>query len=681
MANVNELILRADEEHKKGNGKNALSLLKVALSIATANNDLLILTKLFCADLRFKNAELAKNLFQKACITAQTSDELYECAKTALDKRYFHNLEISKKLIRAAEAKAKDFSDLFLLGKRVYEEFSWVRAPKKYFLAGLKRFDISEEQKKECYAFSLHVLKDRAFAKEFAKICGLEIEEKNLNLDEMIEALESHYSDNDDLEEMVNDLREGSSITYWAGRLASEEFGKNVEMSINLLNIALEKAEDSSDLKDIAETISDEQYLGDKEWGKDVYTKALDRCETAGDYLSIAESVLNDTFQGDREWARKIFQMAQTHSEDSSDFRNLAESLSTEWCMNDKVWGRQIFQKALEMEDSCVGFQSLAESVCKEEYLGDISWARDIYKKALEHAEDVEDLQSLAESICYVDYLNDKSWAREIYQQAIEKAGKDSEVLCAIAQSILDQDYLDDRDWAESLAEEYGLKLEAEDNEEDEYDNYEDSDEDDVEVGEGRLYLKTEPGGEYACGRLSVEDVNELRQLYGKDEEMLESNFVEYPEEFNSIGHVYGVITSLSAEGDMINTNEYDVSYIEEKVMELPRDGDGEILDGFYLMYSAPTKISLDVDLGDSSGHLELGYVNLDLADFEDSYGEIEFSILNNVVFNGNEIDLSECYVDQGYDKNITIVQVKDGEWAKVFEMMGEDIVWQEFLD
>ena len=110
-----------------------------------------------------------------------------------------------------------------------------------------------------------------------------------------------------------------------------------------LLDIAIERSdEDNNQYKFIAETISENRYLGDKDWARAVYEMALNTASRVWDYSSIAESVLNEDYLNDKDWAREIFQLAVEKAENQDELDSIAESVEREWGFNDPKWAKEI---------------------------------------------------------------------------------------------------------------------------------------------------------------------------------------------------------------------------------------------------------------------------------------------------------------------------------------------------
>lgn len=203
---------------------------------------------------------------------------------------------------------------------------------------------------------------------------------------------------------------------------------------------------------------------------------------------------------------------------------------------------------------------------------------------------------------------------------------------------------------------------------------YEEDELDSDGTGKKEIYLKWEPCGEYSFGKIDEDDVAELKKIYGNDEEFYNSTatFVEVPEEYDSVCHVYGVGVSgeCYAEGYTL--------YQEEEI-GIPYDEDG-----FYLFRSTPTKMStsfeLDVDEETFEPEkLKITYTRLNCDELSDDYGSIEeIDIITNIEYDGKdytEVMQENIYSDGGYI-DTTVVQIVNGDVITIYKTHGDEITW-----
>ena len=57
------------------------------------------------------------------------------------------------------------------------------------------------------------------------------------------------------------------------------------------------------------------------------------------------------------------------------------------------------------------------------------------------------------------------------------------------------------------------------------------------------MYLKSEPAGEICAGKLSDDDVSELRKLFINDDSLKYSGLVQEAYDIRNLGQTYGVFT------------------------------------------------------------------------------------------------------------------------------------------
>ena len=55
------------------------------------------------------------------------------------------------------------------------------------------------------------------------------------------------------------------------------------------------------------------------------------------------------------------------------------------------------------------------------------------------------------------------------------------------------------------------------------------------------MYLKSEPAGEICAGKLSDDEVSELRELFINDDSLKDSELVQSAFNLDNLGHTYGV--------------------------------------------------------------------------------------------------------------------------------------------
>ena len=97
------------------------------------------------------------------------------------------------------------------------------------------------------------------------------------------------------------------------------------------------------DFNSLADSIADEDFLGDKNYAKKVYQKAENLAESFKDFLGLGQSY--GFSLGDKNLARKAFEKAEKLAKRSSDIKWLAESVADEAYLGDPVWEKQLLEK------------------------------------------------------------------------------------------------------------------------------------------------------------------------------------------------------------------------------------------------------------------------------------------------------------------------------------------------
>ena len=98
-----------------------------------------------------------------------------------------------------------------------------------------------------------------------------------------------------------------------------------------------------TDFNSLADSIADEDFLGDKNYAKKVYQKAENLAESFKDFLGLGQSY--GFSLGDKNLARKAFEKAEKLAKKSSDIKWLAESVADEAYLGDPIWEKQLLEK------------------------------------------------------------------------------------------------------------------------------------------------------------------------------------------------------------------------------------------------------------------------------------------------------------------------------------------------
>lgn len=92
----------------------------------------------------------------------------------------------------------------------------------------------------------------------------------------------------------------------------------------------------------LAGAIADEEYLGDKEYGKKVYQNAENLAESFEDFLALGQSY---GLYIDKNHARKAFEKAEHLAKSNKDIKRLAEKVADVDYLGDPVWEKKFLEK------------------------------------------------------------------------------------------------------------------------------------------------------------------------------------------------------------------------------------------------------------------------------------------------------------------------------------------------
>ena len=104
------------------------------------------------------------------------------------------------------------------------------------------------------------------------------------------------------------------------------------------------------DFNSLADSIADEDFLGDKNYAKKVYQKAENLAESFKDFLGLGQSY--GFSLGDKNLARKAFEKAEKLAKRSSDKKWLAESVAKKAYLGDSVWEKQLLEKKKKKKEN-----------------------------------------------------------------------------------------------------------------------------------------------------------------------------------------------------------------------------------------------------------------------------------------------------------------------------------------
>lgn len=199
----------------------------------------------------------------------------------------------------------------------------------------------------------------RVSKKSSSETLNEEIKTSSNSMKNIIEIVKSTYNGYDDLEEMITDLSEDSSVDWWAQIFCEENYGKNIELARKLFKIQETKCKDNIDFINLAKSISKEDALGDKVWAKELFEKVANNLNELSDYNSLIDSI-NYSLK-DKEWANNLILQAKEtlissddkfeFAENSDEIITLAKKISDENLINNKESAKEVFELVKESED------------------------------------------------------------------------------------------------------------------------------------------------------------------------------------------------------------------------------------------------------------------------------------------------------------------------------------------
>ena len=206
------------------------------------------------------------------------------------------------------------------------------------------------------------------------------------------------------------------------------------------------------------------------------------------------------------------------------------------------------------------------------------------------------------------------------------------------------------------------------------------SNDDEGEDEEKSIYIKTEPGGHVLFGKLSEEQVDELRICIDNQ---------ELSEELSEIGdNSYGQLTECDGvvnsgdEGDF--GNEGTITYSTDQPALGPEvDDEGAYADGVYVVVMKLSKCSIEFEFNAEGGFDEDEFEEISVPvripeEIEHGlYGHPDFNIITGFKFRGEDVEEYEGEVeDRGYDVQLTFFAIKDGETHNLYSNYNGEEDW-----
>lgn len=210
--------------------------------------------------------------------------------------------------------------------------------------------------------------------------------------------------------------------------------------------------------------------------------------------------------------------------------------------------------------------------------------------------------------------------------------------------------------------------------------NNEDDHEGDDE--EKSIYIKTEPGGHVLFGKLSEEQVDELR-ICINNQELSEELSEIGDNSYGQLAECDGVVNS-GDEGDF--GNEGTITYSTDQPALGPEvEEDDTYKDGVYVVVMKLSKCSIEFDFNAEGGFDEDEFeeisvpIRLPEEIKHGLYGHPDFNIISGFKFRGNEVEEYEGEVeDRGYDTQLTFFSIEDGETHILYSNYNGEEEWAE---
>jgi hypothetical protein len=200
--------------------------------------------------------------------------------------------------------------------------------------------------------------------------------------------------------------------------LGDKERGKTI-----LENLLARDGIGSHETIAIAQTIVDDNLLGDKAWASALIDRAADSVEYSNDYIEIACCVAAESGLNRKEEGRRWFETAVREFSQNTplDFLEIARCVSNPATLNDKVWAIDLCISSYSSIDEVARLLDIAAFTASLDR--DVSVS--IFKKALAKAITPNEFLSIACNVASQDVLGDKKWASEIFERACIGAGQE----------------------------------------------------------------------------------------------------------------------------------------------------------------------------------------------------------------------------------------------------------------
>ena len=187
-----------------------------------------------------------------------------------------------------------------------------------------------------------------------------------------------------------------------------------------------------------------------------------------------------------------------------------------------------------------------------------------------------------------------------------------------------------------------------------------------------KIYIKTEPGGSLVFGKLDVKQEKLIKNAI-KNKLMLDDILNQKTND--SFLNFEGVFNSGKA-GEIGNLGK--IFYDEDGPIEFPKDKNGILVNGFYLIWISLSKVSIEFEF-ETNDNLPFNKnkfsersvkVNFPKLIEHDTYGSLNFNIVTGYFY--NDIFTEECIdaelIDRGYDSTFMLIKVHNNILSIVYK-------------
>ena len=197
-----------------------------------------------------------------------------------------------------------------------------------------------------------------------------------------------------------------------------------------------------------------------------------------------------------------------------------------------------------------------------------------------------------------------------------------------------------------------------------------------------KIYIKTEPGGGFVFGKINSKYEKIIKNSIKN--KCIDGEIFDLKTD-DSFVNVEGVVNT-GIEGELGNVGT--IVYDDDGAIEFTKDRNGDLLDGFYLIWMSFSKVSVEFEFEtndklpfDKNKFYERS-VKINLPDLikHDSYGDLNFNIVTGYLY--NDIFIDEYYdaelIDRGYDSTFLIIKVENNTPEIVYKNKDGNEFWRD---